>query len=320
MNPSELGSRLKDWVAHGLLTPQQAEEIRSFEGARARPSSVPIAGEVLGYVGGALSLAALFAITTQFWSELGTGGQIALAALVTAACLAGGWAFSAGATPQAKRLGYFLMFLGTAAFGFLSGLVADWLAVDHDVPPLVGSLGALLAGVAIWWRHRTSLQLVGVAVPLAVLVVATANLYLSSSQTVFIGFGYLVLGCLWAVSGELGWLTPRTAAWAVGSLALLVAPQILAADTWRSGGGYLILGCIISVSLMAVALWRGRVAPLGFGAAGIVIFVPQALYSLFENAIGVPIALLLAGVLLVAMSALVIRVRPRLQAGPDGRH
>ncbi|HCW51330.1 MAG TPA: hypothetical protein DGR79_04585 [Clostridiales bacterium] len=118
----------------------------------------------------------------------------------------------------------------------------------------------------------------------------------------------------------MGWLTPRTAAWAVGSLALLAAPQILAAHTWRSGGGYLILGCVISVVLMAVALWRGRGAPLGFGAAGIVIFVPQALYSLFENAIGVPIALLFAGVLLVAMSALVIRVRPRLQAGPDGRH
>ncbi len=202
----------------------------------------------------------------------------------------------------------------------LSGLVAAWLAVDHDVPPLVGSLGALLVGVAIWWRHKTSLQLVSVAVSLAVLVVAAANLCLSSPQAAFIGFSYLVLGCLWAVSGEMGWLTPRTAAWAVGSLALLAAPQILAAHTWRSGGGYLILGCVISVVLMAVALWRGRGAPLGFGAAGIVIFVPQALYSLFENAIGVPIALLFAGVLLVAMSALVIRVRPRLQAGPDGRH
>ncbi|HCW51331.1 MAG TPA: hypothetical protein DGR79_04590 [Clostridiales bacterium] len=75
MNPNELESRLKDWVAHGLLTPQQAEDIRSFEAARARPPSAPIAGEVLGYIGGALSLAALFAITTQFWRELGTGGQ-----------------------------------------------------------------------------------------------------------------------------------------------------------------------------------------------------------------------------------------------------
>ncbi|HCJ10833.1 MAG TPA: hypothetical protein DHW14_06695 [Clostridiales bacterium] len=318
MNPGELESRLKDWVARGFLTPRQAEDIRRFEVARVRPSPAPVAGEVLGYIGGALSLAALFAIITQFWRELGTGGQIALAALVAAACLAGGWALSAGAAPQAKRLGCFLMFLGTAAFGFLSGLVTARLAVDPDVPPLVGSLGALLVGVALWRRHRTSLQLVGVAVPLAVLVVAFANLCLSSSQAVFVGFSYLVLGCLWSAAGELGRLAPRTAAWAVGCLMMLAAPQILAVDAWRSGGGYLVLGCVMSVALMAVALWRGRGAPLGFGAAGIVIFVPQALHSLFEDVIGVPIALLLAGVLLVAMSAVVVRVRSRLHMGGRG--
>jgi hypothetical protein len=211
------------------------------------------------------------------------------------------------------------MFLGTAAFGFLSGLVTDRLTADPDVPPLVGSLGALLVGAALWWRHRTSLQLVGVAAALAVLVVAVANLCLSSSQAVFVGFSYLVLGCLWSAAGELGRIAPRTAAWAVGSLMMLAAPQILAVDAWRSGGGYLVLGCVISVALMAVALWRGRGAPLGLGAGGVVIFVPQALHSLFKDAIGVPIALLLAGVLLVAMSALVVRVRPRLQEDAGGR-
>lgn len=317
MASSEVNSRLDDWVANNLLSAQQADAIRTFESARAKPPVAPVVGEVLGYVGGALSISALLAIVTQFWTVLGAAGQIGLAALVTAACLAGGWIFAAGATPQAKRLGYFLLLLGTVASGFLTGLITDWAGAGYDIPLLAGAFGALVVAVAVWWRHRTALQVVGITVAVAFLVPAIAERWLAAVAQEFIGLSFLLLGALAALAGEREWFPPRNAAWAVGCLGMLIGPQALAAESWSSAGAYLVLGCLIATALMGIALWRGRGVPLGFGAAGIVIFVPQTLYRFFEGTIGVPIALLLAGVLLVVMSAVVIKVRPRLRAGRE---
>jgi len=328
---------LRDWTDSGLISPQQADGIRSFENARptvhpgamtasseavpttsqATPEAqarIPIIGEALGYVGGALAFAALTAIVTQYWSDLGTAGQLLLAAVVSAACLTGGWLLSSLEPAQARRLGGFLLFTGTAAFGFFAGLAADAtpLLDSGDLPWVVGAGGAFALGLGLWRSRTTSLQLVAVALALASFIAAVITEWTSHDQTVFIGASYLVVGIVWAILGEMQFIKPRTTAWAMGSLAVLSAPQIMSLEMWEHTGGYLLLGCFVSAALLGVALWLGRGGPLGFGAAGIVIYVPQLLYELFENTLGVPIALLVAGVLLVSMSAVVIVARPRL--------
>jgi len=325
-------AQLRDWVAEGLVTPQQAEDLRAFESMRAptstyaqapehtvdaartaAPPRIPIAGEVLGYVGGALAIAALFAIVTQYWHDLGSGGQLALAGIVSAACMFGGWMLSASEPPQAKRLGGFLLFVGTAAVGFFAGLAAEFIPFLHtgSMSLVIGGATAVAVGFAVWLVRKTSLQLVALSLALAYLVLA-AQLQWFADGLIFIGGSYLIIGIIWVILGELQVLSPRTTAWAMGSLAILSAPQIMSFEQWGEGDGYLILGCVVSLALLGAALWLNRGGPLGFGAAGIVIYVPQLLYELFENTIGVPVALLVAGVLLVMMSAVVIVVRPRL--------
>jgi hypothetical protein len=48
---------------------------------------------------------------------------------------------------------------------------------------------------------------------------------------------------------------------------------------------------------------------LGFGAAGTFVFVPQLIIEFFGDSIGIPLALFIAGVLLVGISLLAIRLR-----------
>lgn len=337
---------LDSWVAAGLISPEQAEAIWSWETSPAR-SRVPIAAntsspgqtpthpqapppdgrrvslvaEVLGYVGGSLALGALFALTAQYWNSF--AARLTLSGAATVLCLAGGWWLSSLTAPQVRRLGYFLLFLGTAAIGLFVGLTADNWSVGDETPLVAGTGAALVCGLAAWWVRRTVLQLIGLTLALAAFIPAAALLFSESSKEWgFAGFGYIALGALWCILGQTGLLKPREAAWVMGSLALISGPQILALginDLNGGGDAYLLLGGAVSLVLLGAGVWLGRGTPLGFGAAGIVIFTPQFLYASFEDTIGAPITLLIAGLLLVAMSAVVITLRSRRRGGKADR-
>ena len=327
MSADTLEGRLARWVESGIITVDQAEAIRVQESsgrteaeAQASPdvalgtgTRVPVMAEVLGYVGGALAIAALIAIIGEYWNDLGEVGQLGLAGLVAVVCLAGGGALARLKAPQAKRLGYFLLFLGVAATGALAGLAANMLTVDPELPFVVASACALGVAAVVWWFHKTALQLVAVTGSVAVLVTSSAVLWGGNDTGQIVAYSFMLLGALWCAAGQLGLLRPRTTAWVLGSAGVLVGPQLLIAESYDTSGEYLVMGLLVSLALIGAALWVGRTAPLGFGAAGIVIYVPQLLFEFFEDTIGAPIGLLAAGVLLVAMSALVIVARPRLK-------
>jgi hypothetical protein len=102
----------------------------------------------------------------------------------------------------------------------------------------------------------------------------------------------------------------------MGSISLCFGIQLVgwgAGSPGNEGPAYL-FGALTGVALISIAIWRRRGAALGFGAAAIVIFVPQLLYAVFQDTVGVPIALLFAGILLVAMAVLVIVVRPKVRS------
>jgi hypothetical protein len=95
---------------------------------------------------------------------------------------------------------------------------------------------------------------------------------------------------------------------------VLAAGQLLALhDQGQLSSGYLAFACIVSVALIGAGLWRGRVVPVGLGAAGLVSFTLQLRFKLFSGALDVRATLLIIGALLVAISAVVIATRARLR-------
>ncbi|WP_007023164.1 DUF2157 domain-containing protein, partial [Saccharomonospora iraqiensis] len=92
----DLTARLDRWVAHGLLTREQADRILAAE--RAGPTGSgeetgrtpsPVA-EALGYVGGVLVLVAVGLVAGRYWSELGVAGRLSIAFGTAALLLAAG--------------------------------------------------------------------------------------------------------------------------------------------------------------------------------------------------------------------------------------
>jgi hypothetical protein len=122
----------------------------------------------------------------------------------------------------------------------------------------------------------------------------------------FLGLGIWGLGVIWLVLGWREQLPPQRTSYALGSLATLVGVVALGFD---SPGIAAILGVATAGGLFAMSVAVRSTILLGFGAAGTFVFVPQLIIEFFGDSIGIPLALFIAGVLLVGISLLAIRLR-----------
>jgi hypothetical protein len=66
--------------------------------------------------------------------------------------------------------------------------------------------------------------------------------------------------------------------------------------------------------MLVFSVVAGEMIFLGAGAVGVFLFVPQIVLRYFGDELGAPVALFLAGVLLLGLSAVVAKLRPRVTA------
>jgi hypothetical protein len=139
----------------------------------------------------------------------------------------------------------------------------------------------------------------------------------SDSAATVTGYCYLVLGALWCVLGHRGRLEPKDASWALGSLLLVVGPQVLAIADWHrvSFFGYLLMGDALCLVLLSAGGRLRNTTPVAVGAVSVVIFTTQLCHRVFGDAIGLPALLLIGGLLLVGMSTVGFYLRSRMRDG-----
>jgi hypothetical protein len=82
-----------------------------------------------------------------------------------------------------------------------------------------------------------------------------------------------------------------------------------------SPGPGVILGVATAAALLAMSVRVHSTILLGFGTAGVFVFVPQVIVEFFGDSIGVPLALFVAGVVMLALALLVARLRLRVSQG-----
>lgn len=315
--------RIPVWVDAGLITDEQADEIRAFERSHDTPApsrqrSLTSPAEAIGYVGAALALGAIALILSDLWRELLVGGRLALVGLLTVALFGAGLALR-GSTSAAMHRLTSVLFAGTVAgVGWFTSVVAGDL-IDlraAAVGVAVGLATVVAAGALYLWTPRALLQIV---VLLSALIAPVAALQLAQIPP-GLGWSGLVVGAIgaaWFLLAAGDWLASRVVGEVTGALVAFAGVQTGSfgdARTLALSGGV-----VLAAGLVALAIRTDRLHHLIIGALALFVLSPQVVFEVFGDEIGAPATLLLVGLLLVLLAVGLGRARREVVTSrPDG--
>jgi hypothetical protein len=305
-----LAAQLRQWAAEGLLTQEQAAAILAAEHPRTpRPAAptrpVSVIVELLGYLGGILAIIGAVLLAARFWQDLAIWTRLSLLGLVAVALWAAGAVVHEHADPALWRLRGVLWLLSSATVAFFAALfAADVLELRDEAVALTAGLATATHAGALWWRQPRPLQQLAC---LAGVVAATGGgvAVAGGSETV-VGLSIWAVGVGWVLLGWRGLLPPTLVALLAGGMVLLFGAQAMAAG-WPAAG--LLLGLASAAGLLVAGTTGRRLALAGVGIWGVVMFLPATVVHFFAGTVGVPVLILLTGVVLLTVTLVILRVR-----------
>ena len=311
---NDLDRMLQRWTGAGLITAEQAEAIRAAEQREGRePRSVPVLAEVVAYAGAALALSAVAFVASRVWEDLSAVVQLVVVAMATGLLWAAGLWMRGGQSPVRHRLVSVLWFLSAGGMGWLADVIATDLFDIEDGYGLIIGLALTAYSGYLYLQRRTSLQEIAFAG--GVLFVCGGISDIAGGDDSF-GLLLWLTGATWIALARAGVLSPRRTGLALGGLGVLAGSQAIALEFFESTQGWgLALGLISSAALLYLSVSLGEMVLLGLGVAGLFLFLVQIVAEYFGEGLGGPLTLFAAGVLLLALALVTIRLKDRMRTG-----
>ncbi len=272
-----------EWVAAGLISPDQAESIRHFEhlDEPVAPQRLTIATEVAAYLGSVLAIMGGAVAVGQSWDDLTVFGRVGIAALIALiGFLAGTWLMrfdEAGAA----RLGSYLWLLGTAGVAMGVAVVIDelderpggWLALGVGLP-------VLAIGLLLWRNLDRPLQFLTAAVGFGFSLGGIGAL--TDVKAWWGGIALLCVGLVVSAGAAVHRLQPRLIVVATGSFGAFIGGFMLS-DYNRHLGPTVAL--LIAAAVVVFALNDRLVPLLVLGVIGALVATQALLATTFTGAI-----------------------------------
>ncbi|CAN5430020.1 hypothetical protein BH18ACT16_BH18ACT16_12510 [soil metagenome] len=311
---NDLDRMLERWTGAGLITADQAQTIRAAEKRNGRASrGTPALAEVIAYVGAIFALSAVAFIASQMWSDLGAGEQLGLLALATGILWAGGWWMRGSRNPVRHRLVTVLWFLSAGGMGWLADVAATNLwDLENGYALIIGLALSLYAGLLYLYR-RTSLQQIAVAGGVGFLCGGLSDVVGGDS---WFGLILWVAGVGWIALTRVGVLTPGRTGFVLGAIGVLTGSEAVVFEFFESPNGWgLALGLISAAALLYLSVSFAEMVLLGLGAAGLFIFLLQIIEEYLADGLGAPLALFVAGIALLLIALVAVRLKDRTRMG-----
>ncbi len=311
--------QLQRWTTDGLLTKEQATAILAAERARV-PRQTPLPArrvtamvELLGYLGGALATVGAVLLAARFWQDLPSWTRLTLLGLVAVALWGAGAAVHERADPALGRLRGVLWLLSSAAVAVFAGLLgADVLDLGGEAVALLAGLATALYAGALWGLRPRPLQQLACLV--GVVAATGGGVAVVGGDQAAVGLSVWAVGVGWVLLGWRRLLPPPVVALAFGAIVVLVGAQAIAAR-WQGAG--LVFGLASALGLLVAGTTGRRSVVAGVGIVGVLLFLPATVTHFFAGTVGVPVLILLAGAVLLAVTLVMLRVRlPWSHAAP----
>lgn len=320
----ELDTRLVTWTDQGIISPEQAERIATFERSRVAPDHQPpdeqpptaptspsrqaSIAEAVGYLGAVLALSAVALIVGDLWPQLEVGGRLTLVGLLTVVAFGAGEALHRQPAPAVRRLTGVLWAAAAVGAAWFAGLVADEVIGmgSAAITLTVGIVGTAVAAPSLLRRPGVPLHL-ATLVGLSVAVSGALDLSALPVEVFYDGLAVAAIGAAWVLLGRGGWLIPTRTTEVMGGVVALGGLQVASFGDLR--GLALGLGLVVAGSLVALAVQRNAQHLLVVGALGAFVLLPQLVVEVFGDDIGAPATLLVVGLLLVLMAVGLGRAR-----------
>lgn len=297
------------WLRDGLISSDQAVKMVSpttLADVAPAPQGVPVVAEALAYVGGAVVVAGSSLLTAYYWRDLATGWRFALLVAVAVLLVGAGAAVPRRLGAAGRRLRGVLWLAATGATAGATAVlvvdVVDRFAGDTEAV-LVAATTTCVAAV-LWALHRFGLQQLAVLVSAAVLAGTGIDW---SGIGVEPGVGVWALGVAWALLGVVRVIRPTELPLVMGSITAVFG-SMTASDS--DAGMVFVLLTVAAVIGTAIA--RHDLLLLGVGALATLVNVPAAMSRWFAGSVPAATALVVVGLLLVAVAVWMTRRSGRM--------
>jgi len=316
-------NKIEAWVREGLISTEQAEEIkrREKEIKIISPAHRMKLNEILVYLGSLIIFLALVFFVLLNWRRFGSIGRIVTVLIPTVLMFVLGWWLSRSKRVQLRRGAQALWLVACLLSGLVFGVIFYEMGfLDLDIGPgdpmiLVSCLLAtILAGTAFILlpsiTQSIAFHICGSAVLFSFIgwlshILPPLNDFYEALGILAIG---LLFGSLWLALSE--WLRAREKKGLVivsrifGALTILFFSLVSAMDkypeTWQNTVMEAI-AFLASISFITVSMKKQSQTFLYSGSAFLLFWITYINFEHFADRIGMPVTLLIIGALLIGL-------------------
>lgn len=306
------GAALRRLVDEGILTEDQRDAVaKALAAERTKPESPGrLFAEIAAYVGAGSMLGGLALLLASSWDDLQRTGRIVIFGLVSVGLALGGIALAGGiaglftrttvARTSRSRLATVLFALASVSVAVTVGSVFEGGNSDNA---LVYACSAGLVVAVLGYSALPSIIGIFAAAWYSVVLVLVVLDEVFDVEEVWVGVGLLALGGIWFALTRFGLIVENRSGYVV---AILIADAgAVTVDTSPGHWGFVPTALVAVACFVLYATQRSTVLVIG-GSATVALAVGMAVATRFDGEVGVMVAIVIGGAVVLAVGALLL--------------